>query len=161
MACKDLHDLPVGVNWGWLAAQEGGVFPNPRVTYLFRACYHCARPECVDACPEGALVKRASDGVVLLDREHCLGCLACVDACPYGAIQVDQATGAAGKCDLCVDLTARGEEPACVAACVMSVLTVGWLDEMSGDERPRGWDLPDPDHLGPSFRVTPHRHSLP
>lgn len=159
MACKDLHDLPVGVNWRRVTTFEFGSFPRPEVFHLTMACNHCLQPACIAACPEGALAKRGSDGVVLFDAERCLACLACVDACPYGAIQFDAQTGAAGKCDMCVGFLERGEEPACVAACVMEVLRVGWLDELPEDAIPAGRGLPDPAITDPALRIIPHRHA--
>lgn len=157
MACKDLHDLPVGVNWRRVTTKEQGVFPRPRVFHLSLACNHCERPACAAACPEGALYKRESDGVVLLDHERCLGCLACADACPYGAIQHNPQTDTVGKCDFCDALLARGEEPACVTACPMRALTAGWLDELDEGGEARGPGLPDPAPTGPALRITPHR----
>lgn len=162
IACKDLHDLPVGVNWLRVATLEFGRFPRPEVFHVVVACNHCARPACVEACPSGALTKRAEDGVVALDRSLCTKCRACEDACPYGAIQHDPATGEVGKCDLCGDFVAAGKAPACVAACTMRVLRWGWLDELdSADSAGELTDtvrgLPDPAITGPSWRIRPHR----
>lgn len=122
LACKDLHDLPVGVNWRRVVARESGKFPKLEVSYLSLSCNHCLQPACLDACPVGAIVKRERDGVVLLDSSLCAGCRSCVEVCPHGAPQCDPATGLVSKCDLCYELVASGEQPACVSACTMRVL---------------------------------------
>ena len=158
IACKDRHNLPVGVNWRRVETYERGRFPRPRVYHLTLSCNHCARPVCAEACPADAISKREEDGVVVLDSALCTGCRACLDACPYGALQFDEATGQVGKCDMCVDLVVRGEQPACVAACTLRVLEAGWLNEM--DDRGQELeapDLPAPSLTGPSVRVRLHR----
>jgi anaerobic dimethyl sulfoxide reductase subunit B len=160
MACKDRHDLPVGVNWRRVTTVERGRYPNPKAFHISMACNHCSRPACADACPTGALAKRSADGIVTLDEAVCIACGACVEACPYGAVQRVAPTEKVSKCDFCADLLAAGEEPACVSACVMRVLTVGWLDEMTDEPEPRGVGLPDPALTGPALRIIPHRDAL-
>jgi len=156
IACKDLHDLPVGVNWRRVTTYERGQYPHPKVFHLTQSCHHCGRPTCADACPLGAIQKRAEDGIVVLNSALCTGCRLCEAACPYGALQYDATSGAMGKCDFCLDLLARGEKPACVSACTLRVLEYGWLDEMGG-EPVRGPALPDPGETEPSMRVRFHR----
>ncbi len=72
-------------------------------------CFQCPDPDCLKACPTGALYKNDQD-VILVDKEKCDGCGDCVTACPYGMIQQD-AQGLAYKCDSC------GEDPACIKEC--------------------------------------------
>jgi len=88
-----------------------------------RSCLHCETPACVTVCPTGASYKRASDGIVLIDEDKCIGCKLCSWACPYGAREFDTDVGVMKKCTLCVDriynenLPEADRVPACVASC--------------------------------------------
>ena len=135
VACKDWHDVPTGpVSWRKLITIEKGVYPHPSLSFLSTSCYHCAEPTCAAACPVGAITKREEDGIVLVDREICVGhddCDMCLEACPYGAPQF--AAGEAAKmekCDLCWDRLQEGRKPICVDACPMRALDAGALDEL-------------------------------
>ena len=115
-----------------IVSQERGEFPNVSLSHLFLTCFHCAEPSCIPACPDGLLVKRAEDGIVLIkEPELCTGCQLCVDACPYDAPKM--VTG--GKvsivqCNLCFDRLSEGKAPACVATCPTEALDVGPMDEL-------------------------------
>ncbi len=76
-------------------------------------CRHCADPACVEACINGALHVR--DGVILVDKEHCVACWMCVMACPYGCMHREDRGDrwTSNKCDLCPERRV----PACVEAC--------------------------------------------
>jgi len=88
------------------------------------ACQHCKKPKCVEACPNGALVKEESGEVKLL-TEKCAGVFACVEACPFDAIW--KGPGVAIKCDMCPD---RPEgEFACVKACPTGALVAATPEE--------------------------------
>lgn len=94
-----------------------------RTVHFPRSCLHCDTPACVTVCPTGASYKRASDGIVLVDEDKCIGCQLCSWACPYGAREFDLAVGVMKKCTLCIDriynenLELDDRVPACVAAC--------------------------------------------
>ncbi|MGC9009432.1 MAG: 4Fe-4S dicluster domain-containing protein [Sulfolobales archaeon] len=47
-------------------------------------CLHCQDTPCEKVCPTGATFK-TSEGVVLIDKDKCIGCGYCIVACPYGA----------------------------------------------------------------------------
>jgi sulfite dehydrogenase (quinone) subunit SoeB len=100
------------------ACESGG-----QTVHFPRSCLHCETPACVTVCPTGASYKRASDGIVLVDEDKCIGCQLCSWACPYGARELDPVVGVMKKCTLCIDriynqnLPAEERVPACVAAC--------------------------------------------
>jgi len=96
---------------------------SSRTVHFPRSCLHCDQPACVTVCPTGASYKRASDGIVLIKEDLCIGCKLCSWACPYGAREFDVAVGVMKKCTLCIDriynenLAPEDRVPACVAAC--------------------------------------------
>jgi anaerobic dimethyl sulfoxide reductase subunit B (iron-sulfur subunit) len=110
---------------------EIGTFPSVFVAYQARPCYHCEEPSCLDVCPEDAITKRETDGIVVVDQDLCSGCQACLDACPYGAPQFeDDEDSKMQKCDLCQVRWSEGKAPICVDACPTRALDAGPLDEL-------------------------------
>jgi anaerobic dimethyl sulfoxide reductase subunit B (iron-sulfur subunit) len=114
---------------------EKGQFPNIFVAYLISPCYHCQNPPCILACPTKAISKRETDGIVVVDREKCLGnneCRTlCLNACPYDTPQFGPEDNAKmQKCDLCLERLEHGRQTICVEACPLFALDVGPLDEL-------------------------------
>lgn len=155
VACKDKNNLEAGFLFRKVHGIEGGKYPKPWNYNLSIACNHCAEPKCVKNCPTGALSKRA-DGIVTSDRSKCIGCRLCTWSCPYGAPQYLEKEGKVGKCDLCADLLDKGEDPACVASCVMRALHVGEIEELrktyGGTADLKG--MPDSNLTKPSITIT-------
>ena len=137
VACKDWN-TPENViehshvKWLRMMQWEKGVFPNTEMHTLFATCYHCEKPICADACPNGALFKEDQFGAVLLDPDLCKGARQCWVACSYGAPQYeDNAPGTPmSKCTMCYDKLVKGELPICVASCPQRALDFGPLEEM-------------------------------
>jgi anaerobic dimethyl sulfoxide reductase subunit B (iron-sulfur subunit) len=136
IACKDWHDVALGpVDYMNVAQIEKGEYPNPYVAYMVTTCLHCANPECVFSCPVKAISKRARDGIVVVDRELCLGkdncALFCLEACPYDMPRFGEEENAKmQKCDFCLERWQEGKKPICVEACPMRALDAGPLDEL-------------------------------
>jgi Fe-S-cluster-containing dehydrogenase component len=93
----------------------------PKTEFSFRSCYHCEDPYCAVICPVNALAKR-EDGIVILDVEKCIGCMACAGACPWGIPQLNPANNKMIKCDYCFERIDNGLKPACVTKCTTHAL---------------------------------------
>ncbi len=102
--------------------------------FVPKLCNHCEDAPCVQVCPVGASYI-SKDGVVLVDRKHCIGCGYCVQACPYGSRFIDPQHGWAEKCTLCYHRITRGLAPACVGACPVGARAFGDLHDPTGPLR--------------------------
>ena len=166
VACKDKHDLPVGVNWRRVVEYSGGSWqqsgntftPNNFTYYTSIACNHCEDAICIEVCPTTAMSRR-EDGTVYVDADKCVGCRYCEWACSYSAPQFNADTGQMTKCDLCYDYRSTGQDPACVSACPSRALDWGPIDELR--EQYGTTDniapLPDPSVTNPRLVINPHR----
>jgi len=122
--CQVKSRTPAGVRPGQVVtATLPAEAAAPRMAAAFRPCFHCETPWCVAACPTGAMVKRAEDGLVHIVRSLCVGCRACVACCPWKVPQWDESTGNVVKCDGCYERVSRALAPACVAGCATRALS--------------------------------------
>lgn len=151
VSCKAENNTSPGLAWRQVITKNGGQYPNVTTRFVTMACFHCAEPGCIAACPvEGAIVKRAEDGVVYIDQELCVGCRRCEWACPYGAVQFNPETRLVEKCTFCLHRLDAGLVPACVTTCMGDALHFGDLAELQGDESIE--DFADPRLTVPSVR---------
>lgn len=95
-----------------------------RTFFVPKLCNHCANPPCVQVCPVGATFS-TKDGVVLVDKDYCIGCRYCIQACPYGARFFHPVTHTAEKCTFCYHRIRKGLLPACVEVCPTGARTFG------------------------------------
>lgn len=84
--------------------------------FVPKLCNHCRNPRCVQVCPVGASFV-TKEGVVLVDKKHCVGCAYCVQACPYGARYLHPIARVIDKCTWCYHRITKGNLPVCVQVC--------------------------------------------
>ncbi|PML80967.1 formate dehydrogenase FDH3 subunit beta [Enterovibrio norvegicus] len=109
-ACKNANSEAVG--WGMqrrrVVTLNDGV---PGENSISVACMHCTDAPCMAVCPADCFY-RTEDGIVLHNKDLCIGCGYCLFACPFGAPQFpkEEAFGERGKMDKCT-FCAGGPEP--------------------------------------------------
>ena len=99
-ACKNENEVPWGVNRRRVVTINDGIVGAEKSISV--ACMHCSDAPCMAVCPVDCFYK-TEDGVVLHDKDLCIGCGYCFYACPFGAPQFPQAGafGLRGKMDKC------------------------------------------------------------
>lgn len=143
VACKEGNNIPVGINRRRVITIDSG---KPGEKSLSVACMHCSDAPCIAVCPVDCIYQR-EDGIVLHDKEACIGCGYCFMACPFGAPQfpagqVFGARGAMDKCTFCAggpeenfsakeiklygqNRIAEGKVPLCAGMCATKSLLAG------------------------------------
>ena len=122
------------------------------------SCNHSDDPACVKVCPTKAHAKHPElGGLVLIDRNKCIGCGACMFACPYHAPKLDKNAKKMTKCDACVDRISKGGMPVCVEACTQRALDFGYVDELRAKygEGAHIVPLPSPSKTKPNLVIDP------
>jgi len=122
VACKQEHQLGVGPRLVRVIEKSADFYP----VY----CHHCASAPCKQACPVDA-ISRNEKGLVLIDKDICIGCKECLEACPFGAMQYNDDQETAVKCDLCVDRLNDEQAPACYSVCPTGCISWGETKALS------------------------------
>ena len=156
VACAEAHELPVEISRRKVITVNEG--KQGMEFSLSVACMHCTDAPCEQVCPVDCFYIR-QDGIVLHDKDKCIGCSYCLYACPFGAPQFP-ANGAFGtkgvmdKCTMCAggpdetnseherelygqNRISEGKVPVCSAMCSTKALLVGDSQEVSKIYRQR------------------------
>jgi len=98
---------------------------RPIWTIMHKKCFHCNDANCLNVCPEKAIMKQ--DGWTVINQDKCIGCGACINACIYNVPRISEINfvNDAGqkilkrdkthKCNACT--LNRRDIPACVSVC--------------------------------------------
>ena len=84
VACRNYHEIVDHAtampnelpHYLRVESRSQGIYPDLSVDAWVVPCQHCSKPDCVTACPEGAISKDPETGVVRIDEEACDGCSA-------------------------------------------------------------------------------------
>ena len=100
---------------------------------MHKKCYHCEKANCLNVCPQKAIIKL--DGWTVIDQALCIGCGSCVDACVYKVPHVldkdlsqygteqPLKSGKSYKCHACT--VNKRDVPACANICPTGALSIG------------------------------------
>lgn len=152
-ACKQWNGVETGIDVRYrrVNVSESGKYPNVKTQALSMACNHCENPWCMKACPVKAIWRR-DDGVVLIDRDRCVGCTMCAQLCPYGAPQFNIEIRKMEKCTMCVDRIDAGLQPACATLCPTGALKWGKWDEVQNRGTVQIPGFANPNQTKPNIR---------
>ena len=156
VACQVGNDLPVDMARRKVITVNEGI--EGKEYSLSISCMHCTDAPCAQVCPVQCFYIR-EDGIVLHDKDKCIGCGYCLYACPFGAPQFpkDGAFGTRGvmdKCTMCAggpaptfsekekrlygqNRIAEGKVPLCAAMCSTNALIVGDAEHVADIIRER------------------------
>ncbi len=107
--------------------------------YIKRQCMHCVDPACASACPVSALKKDEKTGVVMYNKDACIGCRYCQVACPFNIpkFEWEKAFPQIRKCQLCSHRLVKGDIPACAEFCPTGATIFGNVDELLAEAKKR------------------------
>lgn len=107
-ACKNEHEVPMGVNRRRVVTIKDGQAGERSLSV---ACMHCSDAPCQAVCPVDCF-ETTADGIVLHNKDTCIGCGYCFYACPFGAPQFpgDGQFSSRGKMDKCTFCAGGPEE---------------------------------------------------
>ncbi len=103
IVCSMAHEGKINLSLSRIQVLQNPFAPFPEDISIAQ-CRQCVEPQCVDACPSGALLIDTSKGNIrTVDPDKCIGCRSCVEACPFEPSRAiwNFEGNYAQKCDLC------------------------------------------------------------
>ena len=119
---------------------------STRWSYVKYSCMHCQEPSCVSVCPVSAMTKDKVTGVVVYDKDKCIGCRYCMVACAFDIprFQWERKSPQIVKCDMCNSTNLRRKRiTACAEVCPVGAITFGKRGDLVKDARGRISASPD------------------
>lgn len=180
VACKEAHGTRPGVRRSRVTRELEGAYPDVRMTSYPMLCMQCENAPCVEICPTGASIKR-DDGIVVINKDECIGCGSCQTVCPYDARHLAESeegyfgeqlneyedlmyptmpAGTMDKCTFCAERidAGDGQMQACVAACPGGARTFGDLETLKAQaEAEGGFQLLPEEGTNPSVWYLPKK----
>ncbi|EOB4260175.1 formate dehydrogenase FDH3 subunit beta [Vibrio vulnificus] len=157
-ACKNENDdaLEWGIQRRRVVTLNDG---EPGENSISVACMHCTDAPCMAVCPADCF-EHTEEGIVLHNKDLCIGCGYCLFACPFGAPQFPKQAsfGERGKMDKCTfcaggpntepgseeerqkygaNRIAEGKLPMCASLCSTKALLAGDAEKISDIFRQR------------------------
>ena len=130
LACKMENKVPDGYARDWteeiLTEDRNGL----NLELFSNRCQHCEDAPCVSVCPTQA--SYIKDGIVMVNKDLCVGCRQCISGCPYGARYLHPGSYV-DKCTFCEHRTGTDRKPACVEVCPTSSLVFGDLNDPNSE----------------------------
>jgi formate dehydrogenase iron-sulfur subunit len=151
IACKQWNKLPATQteNWGSMQNPKDLSFYTYKlvrfqehmgsnkkpVWYFFPdQCRHCLEPACKNLsdndAPGGVIIDSQTGAVLYTDKLKNMKTEDLADACPFDIPRVQNGTGYASKCTMCVERVHNGLFPACVKTCPSGAMNFGDRDKM-------------------------------
>jgi len=154
-ACKNANETEWGIQRRRVVTLDDGEVGSE--VSISVACMHCSDAPCMAVCPTDCFYP-TEEGLILHNKDLCIGCGYCLYACPFGAPQFPKqgALGARGKMDKCTFCAGGPEEdpaleeqkyganrlkdgklPLCAEMCSTKALLAGDAQEISDIFRER------------------------
>lgn len=108
-ACKNANETEWGIQRRRVVTLDDGEVGSE--VSISVACMHCSDAPCMAVCPTDCFYP-TEEGLILHNKDTCIGCGYCLYACPFGAPQFPKqgAFGARGKMDKCTFCAGGPEE---------------------------------------------------
>ncbi len=145
VSCENMYpDSSFGARRTRIEQHETRGYPYTISRFRKFMCMHCVEnAPCIDICPTLAIsyVDQPNGGMVVIDRDECVGCYGCIEVCPNDAPIMDPEKHVSIKCTFCAERVIAGKIPYCAEACPVGAISFGNREEMLEKGNARVADL--------------------